>query len=190
MRELQECQAEVFRRSEKRIRARRQRTIRMLLACIPLVLCIAVASMYTLPALLGTGTKTTGAADPAGRPTEAFYNSSGKDEGVPESTRCPVSKIEVQGTGVFLFHMEPQELSQIFRQLRVCMDDITNDREETTQAGSGSTPSYTIILTMEDGSTEEFWLAGNTLLDRSTGRTGILSQEQLTELERLLGIAR
>lgn len=39
MRSLQECQAEVFRRSEKRIRTRR-RAIRAVMVCVPLVLCL------------------------------------------------------------------------------------------------------------------------------------------------------
>ena len=39
MRSLQECQAEVFRRSEKRIRTRR-RAIRAVMVCAPLVLCL------------------------------------------------------------------------------------------------------------------------------------------------------
>ena len=42
MRSLQECQAEVFRRGERRIRQRKRRTIGILLACVPLCLCLAL----------------------------------------------------------------------------------------------------------------------------------------------------
>ena len=49
MRELNECKAEVFRRSEKRIKERKQHRNQMLAGCIPLVLCIAVAGVYFLP---------------------------------------------------------------------------------------------------------------------------------------------
>ena len=48
MRELHECQAEVFRRSEKRIKQRRQHRKHILLACIPLVLCITLFSAFFL----------------------------------------------------------------------------------------------------------------------------------------------
>ena len=48
MRELHECQAEVFRRSEKRIKARKQRRKHILLACIPLVICITLFSAFFL----------------------------------------------------------------------------------------------------------------------------------------------
>jgi hypothetical protein len=48
MRELHECQAEVFRRSEKRIKERKQRRKHILLACIPLVICITLFSAFFL----------------------------------------------------------------------------------------------------------------------------------------------
>lgn len=50
MRSLQECQAEVFRRSEKRIRTRR-RAIRAVMVCVPLVLCLTVFSLLVRPGL-------------------------------------------------------------------------------------------------------------------------------------------
>ena len=48
MRDLNECQAEVFRRSEKRIKERKQHRKHILLACIPLVLCITLFSAFFL----------------------------------------------------------------------------------------------------------------------------------------------
>ena len=48
MRDLNECQAEVFRRSEKRIKQRRQHRKHILLSCIPLVLCITLFSAFFL----------------------------------------------------------------------------------------------------------------------------------------------
>ena len=50
MRSLQECQAEVFRRSEKRIRTRR-RAIRAVMVCVPLVLCLTAFSLLVRPGL-------------------------------------------------------------------------------------------------------------------------------------------
>lgn len=49
MRNLEECRAEVFRRSEARIRARKRRNIAILTACVPLVLCVALAWAAGLP---------------------------------------------------------------------------------------------------------------------------------------------
>ena len=46
MRDLNECQAEVFRRSEKRIKERKRHRKHILLACIPLVLCMTLFSSF------------------------------------------------------------------------------------------------------------------------------------------------
>ena len=48
MRDLNECQAEVFRRSEKRIKERKRHRKHILLACIPLVLCMTLFSSFFL----------------------------------------------------------------------------------------------------------------------------------------------
>ena len=48
MREINECTAEVFRRSENRIKERKQRRKRILMVCIPLVLCIPLCSAFFL----------------------------------------------------------------------------------------------------------------------------------------------
>ena len=49
MRELHECQAEVFRRSEKRIKERKQRRNHILMTCIPLVLCLSIFGAFLFP---------------------------------------------------------------------------------------------------------------------------------------------
>ena len=49
MRDLKECQAEVFRRSEEKIKARRKTRNRILAACIPLFLTISIWSMDVCP---------------------------------------------------------------------------------------------------------------------------------------------
>jgi len=51
MRNFEERKAEVFRRSEKRIKARKQRRNHILMACIPLALCLAILSAFLFPQL-------------------------------------------------------------------------------------------------------------------------------------------
>ena len=51
MRDLNECTAEVFRRSEQRIRERRRTRHRVLAVCIPVCLIAAVWSVMSLPAM-------------------------------------------------------------------------------------------------------------------------------------------
>lgn len=49
MRDLKECQAEVFRRSEVRIKERTRRRKSILAACVPLVICLVIAGATMLP---------------------------------------------------------------------------------------------------------------------------------------------
>ena len=49
MRNLDECRAEVFRRSEARIRARNRRRNAVLAACVPVVLCVVIGLAVGLP---------------------------------------------------------------------------------------------------------------------------------------------
>ena len=49
MRNLDECRAEVFRRSEARIHARNRRRNAILTACVPVVLCVAIGLAVGLP---------------------------------------------------------------------------------------------------------------------------------------------
>ena len=53
MREINEYTAEVFRRSENRIKARKRKRNRMLAICIPLCLALIVSCFAVLPALTG-----------------------------------------------------------------------------------------------------------------------------------------
>lgn len=55
MRELNECTAEVFRRSEKRIKKRRRTRKRVLAVCIPLCLIFTLSSVVILPAMMPVG---------------------------------------------------------------------------------------------------------------------------------------
>jgi len=55
MREINECTAEVFRRSENRIKERKRNRNRILAMCIPLCLIITIFSVTMIPAMLPAG---------------------------------------------------------------------------------------------------------------------------------------
>lgn len=63
MRSFEERKAEVFRRSENRIKERRKARSRALTVCIPLCLIITVWSVMVLPAMLPVNNKKSGATD-------------------------------------------------------------------------------------------------------------------------------
>ena len=55
MREINECTAEVFRRSENRIKERKKNRNRILAMCIPLCLIITIFSVAMIPGILPVG---------------------------------------------------------------------------------------------------------------------------------------
>ena len=55
MRELNECKAEVFRRSDNRIKERRRKFNRVLALCVPLCLILTIFSITILPAMMPAG---------------------------------------------------------------------------------------------------------------------------------------
>ena len=55
MRELNECTAEVFRRSDNRIKERRRKFNRVLALCVPLCLILTIFSVAILPAMMPAG---------------------------------------------------------------------------------------------------------------------------------------
>ena len=52
MREINEITAEVFRRSDMRIKERKQNRNRIIMCCVPLLLCITVFSVVMLPGMM------------------------------------------------------------------------------------------------------------------------------------------
>ena len=52
MREIDECKAEVFRRSQKRIKERKKKLNHILSLCIPLFLVVTVCSVMIMPEMM------------------------------------------------------------------------------------------------------------------------------------------
>lgn len=200
MRNFEERKAEVFRRSEKRIKERKARRNHILMACIPLVLCITLLSAFFLPGMLPGETKDPDAADGA---------VGGLTENKSESLACAYTKIDVIGNGISLSYTEASDMLSISNQLASYMvnepenstsvdehprgDDFKNDSAEdsyvgTTGATSAAGEGYVITLTLHEGGTIAYRLTGNCLLDMAENKTYKLSQAQLKELNELLGI--
>ena len=195
MRELHECQAEVFRRSEKRIQERKQRRNHLIMACLPLVLCITI-----LGAFLFSG----------GTPEDPGFNGAaggGLTEEKFESLSCPIAKITITGGNFSQTYREVEDLLLISDQLYsygsrgsettgTTDDSIVSegeDRKENADDIYGnitdhSNVAYTITLVTHEGVKTEYRLAGKTLENLTTKQTYHLSQTQVNELYELLGM--
>lgn len=91
MRELNECKAEIFRRSEKRIRARRKIRRRLLVCCVPLCLMITLWSAKAFPVKITTFSST---KDNTGQPV---YENALSGEEYPEEASCVDGVDDIDG---------------------------------------------------------------------------------------------
>ena len=81
MRELNECKAEVFRRSDNRIKERRRNRNRILAMCIPLCLVLTIFSVMMLPGMLPAG------MDKAPEADDLLGNATSGDRGDPGNNK-------------------------------------------------------------------------------------------------------
>lgn len=195
MRELNECTAEVFRRSEKRIRERRRKRARVLAVCVPVCLVVAVWSAAVFPPMILAEENSNHVG---------FPGMADKAEG---SLVRPYTAVEIQG-GLF-----PEEhdgkvtdaaaAAEMFR----AVDSLFADADNSGWDFSGNVPSdentadrvqtestdiwrgYTITFMAEDGSQAVYRLRENTLVKVSTGETVFLSDAQAAGLLAVLGLS-
>ena len=197
MRNFEERKAEVFRRSEKRIKERKQRRNHILMACIPLVLCITILSAFLCPNVTPDG-----AADPGD--TRPVVDGMGSDGFT--SLSCPIAKITVSGNNFSISHTEVADLLLISDQLYsygtrapssngttdnvVDEDDVPKDNGEDVSGSimDSANAAYTITMVTHEGVKTEYQLVGKTLTNLTTNQTYKLTQTQANELRTLLGI--
>ena len=197
MRNFEERKAEVFRRSEKRIQERKQRRNHLIMACLPLVLCITILGAFLFP---------------GGTPEDPGFNGAaggGLTEEKFESLSCPIAKITITGGNFSQTYREVEDLLLISDQLYsygsrgsettgTTDDSIVSegeDRKENADDIYGnitdhSNVAYTITLVTHEGVKTEYRLAGKTLENLTTKQTYHLSQTQVNELYELLGIPK
>lgn len=164
MRTLHECQTEVFRRSEERIRARR-RAARALLVCLPLILCITAFSLFVLP-------------DLAALPGEP---SSKNDSAAPPPAVC---RIDIS---------EADQVTSVTDQARIraIADTLAAlngapGAEPPGGSESAGAEGLTITLFAEDGPQAVYRLTDDTLTNITTGSAMALTREQSAALSALL----
>ena len=195
MRELHECQAEVFRRSEKRIKERKQRRQRILMTCIPLVLCLTIFGAFLFPQLNNN------MQAPEGMPESKTQAAMGQDEN--QSMPCSIAEIKVSGNGVSIRYTDVADLLLISDQLNTygtrepetsgTTNEDGSDRSENADDVVGGVAdsvnaAYTITLITHEGEKTEYQLIGNTLFNQTTNQAYTLTYEQAKELREILGV--
>ncbi len=192
MRDLMECQAEVFRRSEKRIKERKQRRNHILMVCIPLVFCAALA-VNLWPTLMPANNK----AEP-----EDFMQQ--QSPGLPESGESMFSNsVAVIGGSVsnsFTAAEKYEEITDILASVTAKIEEgdrdfNTSDTEDTVygdESLSGSTSQvpggYMVTVINEDGTATVYRLSDTLLVNQTTNEQFLLDRATSTLLNNALGI--
>ena len=198
MREINECTAEVFRRSEKRIKERKRNRNRILMCCIPLLICITVFSTAILPAMM-----------PAKKGENLSDNCSDM-AGNADGTNVAYVSVEVINVGTAtqssILKDDADEVAQICYTLQSSFvnssggnkesvndkaedDALTEENKDYSQSGTTNLSSgFRIIFTTENGVQTIYSLSGDKLINETTKQETILTEDQRSNLLNMLGL--
>lgn len=198
MREINECTAEVFRRSEKRIKERKRNRNRILAFCIPLCLIVTVWSIMILPAMM-----------PA---SKSDNNAGGGMDimGSVDGTAAAYVRVEVMSTGTAtqsaILKDDADEVAQIYYTVQSSFvnsgggnkesakeeaedDALTDENKDYSQSGTTNLSSgFRIIFITENGAQTIYSLSGDKLVNETTKQETILTEEQRSNLLDMLGL--
>ena len=208
MRDLMECQAEVFRRSEKRIKERKQRRSHILMACVPVVFCAAL--LFALKPIM-----------PSDQKTEPEDTTQQESTGLPESDGMMASNsVEVIGSGFsnnVTMLEDFQAITGIIESITTGSGDRNNattdeplygdasdvdgdasdvdgDASDVDGAASdvdGAAPmsgGYLVTVIGEDGTETVYRLDGLSLVNQTTNERFLMDAETGSLLNNALGI--
>ena len=193
MRNFEERKAEIFRRSENRIKERKENRMHMLGVCIPLCLALTVSAIAILPDMLPVGPdqvsgENAAMLDYAGETMvskvqiEAIYPDASKENLTDESY------ILFEGTGQMYYSME-----SVFEKGRGNENDKLSDGQLDASTGElilggKHLPGYRITFIFRDGSVEIYILEGYTLTNNTTDKSITITENQRNELLERLGL--
>jgi len=197
MREINECTAEVFRRSENRIKERKRNRNRILAFCIPLCLIVTVWSIMILPAMM---------------PASKSNNSAGEGMdimGSVDGTDAAFVRVEIMSIGTAtqstIQKDDATEVAQIYSTLQSSFvnsgggnkesvneeaeDDALTENKDYSQSGTTNLSSgFRIIFTTENGAQTIYSLYGDKLINETTKQETILTEDQRSNLMNMLGL--
>ena len=193
MRSFEERKAEVFRRSENRIKEHRKNRNRALAVCIPLCLIITVWSVTVLPAMLPVNNKNSDvAAERTENTSDATYYS--KNEYVRIETKNSTAEDQTA-----ILKKDPEEIAEAYRLVQSMLNGNeqndnhrTEDHEQQQTAGGNANKAasaYKITFTATDGNQTCYMLNDHVLIDIGTNKETVLTEEQYVQLLQALGVA-
>lgn len=214
MREIKECTAEVFRRSEKRIKERKSMRNRILVLCIPVCLVMTAVSVWFFPKMKIHDETYGSAMDAAGDIGAAENFGDAFESASFEFGAFPYTVVELRSADPLPEHAEKvtdravvadlfDAIHSFFVDADMTFSDVIGDAQagnEDFMAGeepssqwsagsSGQQKAYTILFTADEGLQTMYRLDGNTLSNGNTNETVILNDAQVAELLIVFGIS-
>lgn len=190
MRNLDECTAEVFRRSKERILHRKRVRNRIVACCIPL--CLVLVVVFTIP------------KDPSldmVAPEASPENVQLQDNGIGNDLSAKTLQISMDDQQI-LYSGDTQQVSEIHRMIRellteqmalggdfsgTCVDGELELGEDNEIKYFGASSIYNITIE-ENRTVSRYTLTRNSLRDIQTGNSVTLTDSQLAKLLKQLGI--
>lgn len=182
MRDLSEYKAEIFRRSEEKIRERKKLRNRAFAFCIPLCLVFAAIAFAKLPEISASDIS-----------TESVSSDSSLSQIVIQD-----NLEELSNTFCYNVEESPETWNLIRSAFEADNQEVNKADDqhytETTQTvvqdslSLFSNTKYEIVFTNKDGEVFSYTLDGNKLIDNTTNKKVTLSSEQVFELQSKLGI--
>lgn len=190
MKDMSVYKAEVFRRSEKRIAARRAARNRVLAFCIPLVLFIGIWSVMILPAMLPAGSSDLSPEE------EMIDGGSGSLGNVISYNSVKIEILDLEEE-VFQEYSHISNVEKLYSLIHsyFSSNEITDESTEQKQeSAAGTAPENEatdsnkklqcrIIFASKDGRQRSYLLYQNTISDEQTGQIEVLSEKELQDLK-------
>ena len=197
MRSFEERKAEVFRRSENRIKERKRNRNRILAMCIPICLVITVWSIMILPAMM---------------PANKSNNSAGEGMdimGGVDGTEAAFVRVEVMSTGTAtqsaILKDDADKVAQIYHTVQSSFvnsggdnkesvkdmedDGLMEDNKDFLKSGTTNLSSeFRIIFTTENGSQTIYSLSGYKLINETMKQETLLTADQRSNILDTLGL--
>ena len=199
MRNFEERKAEVFRRSEKRIKERKRNRNRILTLCLPLCLVLTVWSVTILSSMLPTNNKNS-VADGSPEAVGGVSGNSAKFISVSVSGggNAPHSTVLVEDVNIvaqiyysidsaFVYASEEDDKHSAGNGMtEEKVEDYGDNfsQSESTNLASG----YTITFTTGTGTQLVYTLNGNVLTDNATNKRVTLTDTQRSQMLDRLGL--
>ena len=204
MRELNECKAEVFRRSDNRIKKRRRSVNRVLTFCIPLCLVLTIFSVVMIPGMLPVGT------DNAENESIGFVSDGTADEdgadgavgSLDDSKTHNYVSVTVKDGSYSNKFTESSTVNVVFHNIYEILEANGGYRDITDESGTGTGDNIEdatdanakvgciiITLTSVDGTERVFLLDDLTLYDQAFKKEITLTTAQCNDLLVALELA-